>query len=194
VKTLLEINQEHETSRCAVGIYMKERCLLPQIRASTHLSMDFVENNLENILDSEILVIEGYFIIEKFNIVQYLVKHFKESNKKIIFTLSATFIVDNFYDKVLEICNEADVIVCNNEEASAFSKSSNSDMEQIALAIHKLLKQKERLLMITCGKQPAILSRYNYEKNCFDYILRSYVYLIPEEEIVDTDSAGDCKC
>jgi sugar/nucleoside kinase (ribokinase family) len=46
VVPLLEINKENLTSRCAVGVYQKERCLVPQIRASTHLSNDFVEKNL----------------------------------------------------------------------------------------------------------------------------------------------------
>jgi sugar/nucleoside kinase (ribokinase family) len=46
VKPLVEVTDEHKTSRCAVAIHLKERCLMPQIMASTMLSMDFVEKNL----------------------------------------------------------------------------------------------------------------------------------------------------
>lgn len=46
VHPVLEINKENLTSRCAVGVYQKERCLVPQIRASTLLSNDFVEKNI----------------------------------------------------------------------------------------------------------------------------------------------------
>ena len=35
---LLEINEKYSTSRCAVGIYQKERCLLADVNASCHLS------------------------------------------------------------------------------------------------------------------------------------------------------------
>jgi adenosine kinase len=193
VKNLLEINQEHKTSRCACGIYLKERCLMPQIRASTLLSMDFVEKNLESIIRNDLLLIEGYFVIEKFDIVQRLVKHFRDNNKKIVFTLSATFMVENFHDKMLEISNESDIVVCNNEEASAFCKSTSTCMEEVAETIHKLLKPRDRLLIITCGQKPVIISKYSYENKCLDFVLKSSVYPVPKEEIVDTNGAGDCK-
>jgi sugar/nucleoside kinase (ribokinase family) len=189
---LLEINSNYSSSRCAVAICLKERCLLPEIRASTHLSMDFVQKNINQISESELILIEGYFLIEKYEIVKYLVKTFQEGGKKIAFTLSATFIIDSFYDRVLETANESHIITCNHEEANSFSKCTSSNMEEVALNIHKKLTPMKRLLIITCGKSPAVISSYNYIEQCFDFVLKSYVYPISAHEIVDTDGAGDC--
>jgi sugar/nucleoside kinase (ribokinase family) len=191
VEPLLEISKEHKSSRCACAIFLRERCLMPQIRASTHLSMDFVNKNIDKICESELLYVEGYFVIEKYDIVQHLVKAFHEKNKQVAFTLSATFMVENFYERMLEIANQSHFLVCNNEEATAFSKCTSSNMEDVALAIHKLLMPMNRLLIITCGKEPTVLSRYNYEQQCFDFVLKSYVYPLSVDEIVDTNGAGD---
>jgi sugar/nucleoside kinase (ribokinase family) len=46
VLPVLEINKDVLTSRCAVAVYKKERCLVPQIRASTLLTNDFVQKNI----------------------------------------------------------------------------------------------------------------------------------------------------
>ncbi len=46
VLPILEVNKEILTSRCAVAVYRKERCLVPQIRASTLLTDDFVDKNI----------------------------------------------------------------------------------------------------------------------------------------------------
>ena len=65
---LLQKMPNLETSRCAVGVYEKERCLVPQIRASNHLSEDFIEKNEEQIYDNDVLLIKGYFLQEKYDI------------------------------------------------------------------------------------------------------------------------------
>ena len=41
---LLEIHPTEKTSRCGVGIVEKERCLLAEILASKHLSLDYVKS------------------------------------------------------------------------------------------------------------------------------------------------------
>lgn len=50
VKTVLEKNEKLQSSRCAVGVHLKERCLVPQIRASSQLSMDYVKEKMVTIL------------------------------------------------------------------------------------------------------------------------------------------------
>jgi sugar/nucleoside kinase (ribokinase family) len=45
VLPILEIKKDNLTSRCAVAIYKKERCLITQIR-STLLTNNFVETNI----------------------------------------------------------------------------------------------------------------------------------------------------
>jgi len=192
VKPLLEVRDDLKSSRCAVGIFKKkERCLVPEINASTKLSMDFVMENIDTINKSSLLVIEGYFVIEKYDIVLMLAKHFNEINKKICFTLSATFMIEFSYDKMLEIANKANIIFCNNEEATAFTKTNNTNMEEVALQIHQMLAPLERILVITCGKNPVVISKYDYKQKSLNYLLKSFVYPVESNEIVDTNGCGD---
>lgn len=191
VKPVLEVRDDLLTSRCAVGIHLKERCLLPEIRASTMLSTDFVQKNLDAISQADILLIEGYFVIEKYDIILNLSKHFHSLNKKVAFTLSATFMVENFHDKMLEVSNQSHIVFCNNEEAEIFSKCSSGNFEQISEIIHKKLQPFDRILVITCGKDPVVISKWDYTENKMDFILKSTVYPVGLEEIVDTNGCGD---
>jgi sugar/nucleoside kinase (ribokinase family) len=100
--------------------------------------------------------------------------------------------VETFYDRMLEVANQSHILVCNHEEAEIFAKIKSDNHEDVALAIHKSLKPLDRTLIITCGKYPVIVSKYNYDLECFDYVLKSFVYPIPNDEIVDTNGAGDC--
>jgi len=191
VKTLLEVRTDQKTSLCGVAVFKKERCLLPLIRASTFLSQEFVNQHIDEITKAHLLVIEGYFVIEKFDILKDLVSKFKSLKKEITFTLSATFMVENFYDRLLEISNSSNLIFCNNEEAELFSKVKGEDYEEISRSIHKLLTPLDRTLVITCGKNPTFISKWNYQTEQFDFILKSFVTHIHGDEMVDTNGAGD---
>ena len=60
VNSMLEILQNDKTSRCAVGIFQKEKLFVTQLRASKRLSENFIEENLDKILEHQALIIEGY--------------------------------------------------------------------------------------------------------------------------------------
>jgi len=191
VKSLLEIREDYKTSRCAVGIHLKERCLLPEIRASTMLSSEFVEKNLDAVSQADILLIEGYFVIEKYDIIVNLAKHFHLLNKKVAFTLSATFMVENFHDKLVEVCNSSHIVFCNNEEAEIFANCTSGNFEEVSEKIHKKLQPMDRILIVTCGKHPVVVSKYDYTENKLDFVLKSTVYAVDNDEIVDTNGCGD---
>lgn len=191
VRPVLEVSSDFPSSRCGVAIHLKERCLIPEIRASNKLSMEFVQKNLETISMANILLIEGYFVIEKYDIVQFLVSHYSSLGKQIVFTLSATFMIENFFDKMLEISNSSHLIFCNDDEAKAFSKENSNDFEKISIIIHQMLKPLDRLLIITCGSSPVVISKYDYSQNSLDFILFSNVNPIQENDIVDTNGCGD---
>ena len=50
-----------------MGICQKERCLLPHIKASNCLTDDFVSEHQNEIYDHDALLIEGYFLQEKYH-------------------------------------------------------------------------------------------------------------------------------
>ena len=191
VEPVLEKKEDILTSRCAVAVHLKERCLIPEIRASTMLSMEFVQQNLNDILRASIFLIEGYFVIEKYDIILKLAEDFAKLNKTIAFTLSAVFMVEAFRDRILEISNKSHIIFCNNEEAEALTKNTSENFEEISEDIHKMLAPLDRILVITCGKNPVVISKYNYAEKKLDFLLKSYVYNVSDEEIVDTNGCGD---
>jgi len=191
VKPILEVKDDVLSSRCGVGITNKERCLVPQIRASTLLSMEFVEANMAEINKAEILLVEGYFLIEKFDIVKSLVAKFNDAKKKVAFTLSATFMIQAFLDKVLEVSNCADVIFCNEDEALAFSKSTSTNMVEVAEACHKVLTPRDRIFVVSCGAEPVVVSEM---KNGEIKTITQAVSKLSADEICDTNGCGDSFC
>ena len=87
VNPLLQIIPKMHTSRCAVGIYQKERCLVPEIKASNFLTEDYISQNGQEILSHDALIIEGYFLKEKFELCKKLCEEFIKLKKLVFLTL-----------------------------------------------------------------------------------------------------------
>jgi adenosine kinase len=191
VKPLLQSIPNLQTSRCGVGIYKKERCLLPQIRASNCLTEDFVSEHEKEIFQHDGLLIEGYFLAEKFDICKNLCHEFRKENKIVIFTLSAVFMVEAHFDKVKEIADDADMIICNIDELQAFAGVKGAEYKELFEKSFKKLKDKDRLFVVTDGSKGVLVSKYDYKRGKVDFILQSFPTVLKTEEIVDLNGAGD---
>jgi len=144
VEPLIETIAGDLTSRCGCGILKKERSLLPDIRASAKLSQSFVESQLkDSIASCKYFLIEGYFILSNYDLLKYIVGLCKENGVSIVFTLSAVFMVQSKYDEILQLCNDSDLIFCNEDEAQEFVGKRTSDMEEVSAAFHLKLEQKK---------------------------------------------------
>ncbi len=196
VDIIFEECETDKTSRCACGIVDNIRCLLPQVRASSKLSKSFVDGNLEKILKAEILFVEGYFLIEGWNIVELLVAEFEMSQKKIGFTLSAVFMVETFFDKIKNLADSSDFIFGNEDEVRAFVKMlgfepSHDNKDNAKYMFAKLEKNENRILILTHGAEPTTVCSWDYEKNDFKILIVEPVYPISKESIEDTNGCGD---
>ena len=196
VSPILEISENELSSRCACGIVDNVRCLLPEIRASNKLSLDFIKKNLNKILESDILFIEGYFILDCWDIVLFLANEFKQKGKKVGFTLSAVFVVEIFFDKVKEISNLSDFIFGNEDECSAFVrglgfKHSEKDSENAAHIHQNLNKDEGRVIILTHGCEPTVVSTWDYDKKTFKDFEEIPVIKIDKSKIEDTNGCGD---
>ena len=190
VNPLLQVMPNMQTSRCAVGIFKKERCLVPQIRASNNLSEEFISQNEDKIFENDILLIEGYFLQEKYDICKFLCEKFQKDKKIIIFTLCAIFMVQAHNEKVMEIANMCDILVCNMEEIEVFAGKGSNFQETFEKA-HKKLVPKKRILVVTCGDKGVFCSEFNYEANTMEYVHQSFCKFIKKDDIVDLNGAGD---
>lgn len=191
VKPLLQSIPNMNTSRCGVGIYKKERCLLPEIMASNCLTEEFISEHQNEILLHDALLIEGYFLQEKFELCKHLCTEFRRDNKYIILTLSAVFMVQAHYEKIMEIAQQADMIVANMNEIEAFVGVNGESKKDLLEKAHMKLSPKERLFVVTDGKNGVFLSKFNYRKGQLDFILQSFPCVMKNEEIVDLNGAGD---
>ena len=191
VKPLLQSIPNMSTSRCGVGIYKKERTLMPEIRASNCLTEEYVNEHLNEIEQNDAFLIEGYFLQEKFDICRKLCLDFNREKKFIILTLSAVFMVQAHFNKILEIANYSDMIVGNMEELEAFAGVKGENYKNLFEKCFKKITPKERLLVITDGSNGVLVSKYDYNKGKVDFILQSFPSEIKTDEIVDLNGAGD---
>ena len=190
VEPLLEILQE-KTSKCGVGIYKKDRCLVPDIQASKKLSKEFIEENFDKILQHDVLLIEGYFLKENYELCKNLVEEFKKQNKLVILTLSAVCIVQYHMDKIKEIADMSDMVIGNMEETEVLAGGKNAVFQDTYEKVHKILAPRNRLLVVTCGSHGVYCSKYNYQSRRLDLILQCFPNFVKNEEIVDLNGAGD---
>ena len=192
VNHILQIIPNLQTSRCGVGIHQKERCLLPEIRASNCLTEEFVNEHLDEIMKHDALLIEGYFLQEKYDLCLNLCTKFKDQRKLVILTLSAITIVQQHYDKVMEIANYCDIIVGNMAEIEALAGINNMDYKTTFEKVSKNLTiKKERLFVVTHGSKGVILGKYDYTRGNMDFILQCFPTVMKMEDIVDLNGAGD---
>ena len=192
VQHILEIIPNMPTSRCGVGIHQKERCLLPEIRASNCITEQFINDNENKIFQHDALLIEGYFLQEKYELCEKLCTKFKEQRKLVILTLSAITIVTQHSEKVIEISNYADIIVGNMAELEALAGINNMDYKTTFEKVSKNLTiKKERLFVVTHGSKGVILGKYDYTRGNMDFILQCFPTVMKMEDIVDLNGAGD---
>ena len=185
VEPLLEILQE-KTSRCGVGIYKRDRCLVPDIQASKNIS-----KKLDQICQHDVLLIEGYYLKENFDLCKYLVEEFKKQNKLVILTLSAVCIVQYHMNKIKEIADMSDMIIGNMEETEVLAGGKNAVFQDTYEKVHKILAPRNRLLVVTCGSHGVYCSKYNYKSMRLDLILQCFPNFVKNDEIVDLNGAGD---
>ena len=190
VEPLLEIKQA-KTSRCGVGIYKKDKCLVPDIQASKYLSKEFIEDKKNIILNHEVLLIEGYFLKENFELCKYLCEEFNKGQKLVILTLSAVVIIQHNIDKIIEIANISDMIIGNMEETEVLAGGKNTVFQVTYEKVHKILSPRNRLLVVTCGSHGVYCSKYNYKSMRLELILQCFPNFIKNDEIVDLNGAGD---
>ena len=179
------------TSRCGVGICQKERCLLPHIKASNCLTDDFVKEHEEEIFNNDALLIEGYFLQERYDLCKYLCNMFKRAKKMIILTLSAVFMVQSHRDKIMEIAQDSDMVVGNLEEFEAFAEVQRCDLLTTISKAHEKLTPKDRLFIVTDGANGVYVTKYDYNKKGLDYFLQSFPNKLKNEDICDLNGAGD---
>lgn len=133
--------------------------------------------------------ITGFFLTVSVDSIDILGKHAVENGKVVCMNLSAPFIIQFFGDQLNAAIPYTDYMFGNESEAAAFGEKMGwgTDIPTIARKIAALPKAsglRARTVVITQGKDPTVVVN-NGEVQTF------YVELLPKEQLVDTNGAGD---
>ncbi len=129
-----------------------ERTMSTFLGISSELKISDLDENM--IKEAEIVYLEAYLVSSdsNFETTTKIIEIAQKNNTKIAISLSDSFIVTTFKDRLLKwMENKIDFLFCNEEEAKTFSNSSNID------SAVKELKKFSEVSFITLGKEGAVV-------------------------------------
>lgn len=166
-------------------------------------------NYQDVIKTAEFIYTELFILKHKKEIVYKLAEEGCKDNKIFGFNFPSFYFIETYIEEIKNLIEYADIIFSNAAEAQflgeylgieVFILVNNvniQDSENIALVCEnickykKINKKKKRVVIITCGPNPAYVCEYDFVK---DQISFSGVFpadFIHEEKVVDTNGAGD---
>jgi len=189
-----QVNTEVSTGRCACLITGDgaHRSLVADLGAAntfkpTHFDAD---NVWSMVTAADYFYIGGFFLTVSPESIMKVAKHGCDENKFVMMNLSAPFICQFFASPMMDAFPYVDILFGNETEAVAFAEAQNfgtKDIKEIAQKAAKLEKAnscRERMVVFTQGTLPTIVA--------FEGQVKEYdVIVIPKEDIVDTNGAGD---
>ena len=190
INYLFEQQNNLYTSKCAIGNHNGNKYILSDISASENLSDFFIQQNWNEINSHDTLIIEGYFLKEKYDLCRNMCDEFSNAGKYIILTIRDPLFINQYRDRIIEIARKADMIVTNYRSIhSLCNKEIKLNPSHVLNETHQLLtNNKERIVLITAGKNGVFCCLFNSEGE-------KYFQKLPDklnnQEIRDFNGAGD---
>ena len=186
------VDPEAPTGTCACLITEKVRSLVANLGAANCYKFDHLRKseNWALVERSQYVYIAGFFLTVSVDSILAIGKHCAETNKYFMMNLSAPFIPLAFKDQLMSVMLYIDILVGNEAEGDAISKALNlgtTDLKEVALkcaALPKANTKRDRVVIITQGSGPIYLCKEGK-------ITVHPILPITEEEILDTNGAGD---
>jgi len=183
---------EEPTGTCACLITDDNRSLVANLSAAEKYKISHLlkPENWKLVEEAQYYYIGAFFFTHSHDSIMAVAKHAAEHNKVFTQNLSAAFLSQYYSNLLDEAAPYWDIIFGNETEAATFAEAHNygtTDIKEIALKmsqIEKVNKNRSRMVVITQGALPTIVA---YEGKITEYPVRD----IKEEEIVDTNAAGD---
>ncbi len=185
------------TSTAIVLIESTERNIFAHISASKKINSEDLKNYSDLIASSKIFYADSYLIKLSFSSFEYVFTNFANSGTLLALSLSNDALLEDNFEKYVQIFPYADIIIGNSEEYKVIKKlMALSDIET-----HKFFKifsdkfekiniNKKRIMINTRGKKSTLIYVKDYMENLEELI---EVPLIPidERDIIDLNGAGD---
>lgn len=187
-----------ETGKCAVFCLNRERAHITDLGASILISDQFVEENWEILKTLKLVYTELYILSSRASIVNRLARLCLDEDKTFGFNFPSAFFLFKFSDEILDMISYGDVLFSNKEEAKFFVKevlqiSFDEDYE-LSIIISQLPKKnvnKKRVVIVTCGPDPAHIAVYNHLTKKLEFSQSYEIIHVAKDQIVDTNGAGD---
>ena len=185
-------DSSHPTGTCAVLINQKVHSLVANPSAAKHYKQDhlMLPENWVLVEKARIYYLAGFFLTVSLPSILSVAQHAAENDKLFVMNLSASFIPRTFKDPLMEALPYVDVLVGNEAECASVDEAFGyglKDMEAVAKKLANLPKKNKkhnRIVIFTQGAGDVLV----YQD---DKITKYPIIPIMEEEIVDTNGAGD---
>jgi len=179
------------TGTCAVLVKGGERSLIANLAAANNFKPSHLESAESKAIyeSASVYYIAGFFLTVSVDSLKIVAEHALANNKTFCLNLSAPFIIDFFGDQVATALEYADYLFCNESEAAAYGKKHGlgEDLKEVALKIAASPKKnsaRPRTVIFTQGSSSTIVA-------CNGKVEEYAVELLPKEQLVDTNGAGD---
>lgn len=185
------VDPKVNTGTCACLITGKSRSLVANLGAANHYKKEHLlqPHNWIRVEMAEYYYISGFFLTVSPEAMLTVAEHAATNSKLFMTNLSAPFLSQFFKDPQMRVMPYVDILFGNETEVEAFSDNQGfgtKDRKEIALKAAALPKKtgRPRVVIVTQGKDPVIMAHNGA-------ITEHPVPLVPPENIVDTNGAGD---
>ena len=192
VRVQYMVVEDKPTGTCAVVITEKVRSLVANLGAANSYKIAHLQEpgNWKLVEQARVCYIAGFFLTVSVDSILAVAKHCSENDKTFVMNLSAPFICQFFKDQLLQVMPYIDILIGNEAEGTAFAEAMGYDTKDLKKIILKAAdlprerKDRPRVVIFTQGPDPVLL--------CKDGKITEFPILpIAEEEILDTNGAGD---
>jgi adenosine kinase len=188
------------TGVCCVFCYNRDRGHVTDLGASTLVSNEFAYRMVEEMHSLELIYTELFILKHRPDIVQKLAEIGSADDKIFGFNLPSFYFIQTFLTDILGLLEFTDIVFSNLAEAKFLGELLNLD-ESILNDLPELCKtlvmipkrnsNKKRVVVITCGPDPAYITEYDFNKAEVTYAAMYPPKYVDENLIVDTNGAGD---
>jgi len=180
------------TGTCGVLVVGGERSLVANLSAANCYKSEHLKSpeNWALVEKAKFFYIAGFFLTVSPESIQLVAEHAAQKRKIFMMNLAAPFICEFFTEALMKVFPYMDYVFGNETEARTFAKAQGwetDNVEEIALKMSALPKASgtyARIAVITQGSDPVVVAKYGK-------VTLFPVILIPKENIVDTNGAGD---
>lgn len=192
LRLLFHQSNLHPTGHCACLIRGQHRSLVAFLDAALDFRPEHLNATWEAVDAANYLYITGFFLSVSPESVHQILQRRAEGRKStFVFNLSAAFAIEAFTEHLVRILPVADIVIGNSDEIRALARHHPSlsarqfdSVGAIVAAMTELLPTQT--IIVTQGGDAILL--VDPTRRAIETIA---VPVIPTEEVVDTNGAGD---